>query len=320
MATRYATFQATPRVTSLQLATLVGNSAAVVSPGPDSTSFVVVQYDNTAANALTDLTQTMASLGYVFVVDSASAPTAAQYRDYGSLATAPVSPAPGGGDRYYNDGGKFLARYSGTNWIPEATPGLAVPLAEVAGTVAWDCAAAPRASLTITASGWTLSPTNMVVNGRYTLILTQDGTGNRTFTFPSNTRLCRGPTQGTGLSTVYEFTCLSAGVLSLTNNLGWRTKTVSGTTYTLTAQDHQTTLVFTSASNIALTGLSITGQQDFEFEILPYGAGQVTFTPAGGQLIYWDPGATGGSASWTTIPQFNTQRLFTDGSTGWFMR
>ena len=319
MATRYATFQCDTRPTTFDLATLAGHSAAV-AVAPSNTGFTVVSYSDTAANALADVQAAMASLGYAYVSDAASAPAISQTRDYGKLAAAPTNPTPADGDTYYNTTGKFTAVFNGTDWIPSQTPGLTQPLSESGGNVAWDCSVYPRASITLTATGWTLVPTNMVVGGRYTLIVTQDATGGRDFIFPSTTLLCRGPTLGANMVTIYEFTCTSAGVLRLDVSLGWRIKTVSGTTYTLTRQDYQTTLRFTSATAVAFTGITIVGLENFEFEALQYGAGQVTFTPDGSEVIYWDPGATSGSATWATLPQFNTQRLMTDGSTGWFMR
>lgn len=321
MATRYAVFQAVSRVTSLELSASVGHSAAVVSPGPGETSLTVVSYDDTSANALSDLQAEMTSLGFTFIVDSASPPgSVTQTRDYGALAAAPTVPTPAQGYKYYNTTGKFWATHNGTDWIPEATPGLTQALSESGGNVAWDCSVYPRASITLTATGWTLVPSNMVVNGRYTLVVTQNGTGGYDLIFPSTTLLCRGPALGANAITIYEFTCTSAGVLRLDVSLGWRIKDVTGTTYTLTRQDYQTTLRFTNAAAVAFTGITIVGLENFEFEALQYGAGQVTFTPAGGELIYWDPGATSGSADWATLPQFNTQRIMTDGSTGWFMR
>lgn len=319
MATRYATFQSVSKVTSFELSVNAGHSAAVVSPGATSTSFIVVSYDDSTANALLDVQACMSASGWAFVSDSGASPSVSQTRNYGALSAAPASPAPSQGDTYYNTSGKFLARYNGTDWIPEDTPGLAVPLVESGGNVAWDCATAPRATVTLTASGWTLVPTGMVLGGRYTLIVVQDGTGGRDLVFPSSTRLCRGPTLSPDSVTIYDFTCQSAGVLHLENSLGWRVKTVSATSYTVLRQDYQTTLLFTSATSVALAGISASGIQNFEFEVLQAGAGQVTLTPAGVEKIYWDPGVTAGSSSWTTLPQFNTQRIFTDG-TGWYFR
>lgn len=116
MAVRYATFQANPRPGSFDLSTTAGSSSAVVSPGPTSTSFFVVSYDNTLPNALSDIVAALLVLGWVFVVDSASAPTATQTRNYGALASNPSSPTPSKGDVYFNTTGNYISVYNGTSW------------------------------------------------------------------------------------------------------------------------------------------------------------------------------------------------------------
>lgn len=117
MATRYATFQAVPRPSSFDLGVLAGASSALVSPGPTSTSFFVVSYDDASTNALLNLSAALSSLGWVFVQDSASAPSAAaQTRNYGALAANPSSPTPAKGDVYFNTTGNYLSVYNGTSW------------------------------------------------------------------------------------------------------------------------------------------------------------------------------------------------------------
>lgn len=117
MATRYATFQATSRATTLELGIGAGNSAAVVSPGPTATGFLTLSYSDTAANALADITSAMSALGYTFVVDSASAPaTTTQTRNHGAQASAPTSPTPAVGDTYYNTTSSFWSVYNGSSW------------------------------------------------------------------------------------------------------------------------------------------------------------------------------------------------------------
>lgn len=239
-------------------------------------------------------------------------------RDYGPLSAAPTSPTPADGDIYYNTVGKFKAVYNGTYWVPSFTPGQSFALTG-GSTVNWDCSVYPSAEVTLTASGWTLSPSNMVVGGKYQLTVRQDSTGGRTFIFPSSISLCRGPLLASSTVTTYTFVCVSAGVLQLVSDLGWRKKVVTGTTYTLALQDHKTTLSFTNASAVAVTGLASSGLSDFEFEIEQAGAGVVTFTPNGSEKVFWDYGVPSGSSSFSTINQFDIQRLRNDGS-GWYLR
>jgi len=139
MATRYATYQSTPRVTALQLAVLVGNSAAVVSPGPSQTAFTTVSYDDTAANALVDLTTAMSSFGFVFVVDSATSPALPQYRDYGVSATNPTVPAPSTGDRYFNSTYGVPMVYVGGVWVAVASTFYSVFPVPDATSITPDC-------------------------------------------------------------------------------------------------------------------------------------------------------------------------------------